>query len=137
MAVNTKGKRKITVNSKKYLWWVFNEVDQTEFDGNQIKIVAENQVGYFKYGLEQNLKERCVAISLKNEKLKIHIQCPKFEDANGIIKPSGIERLIKWCLEKPINKNRIFTHGYNPAIGIIPNEDRIKALEAILNEFEQ
>jgi len=137
MAINTKGKRKITVNSKKYLWWVFNEVDQTEFDGNQIKIVAENQVGYFKYGLEQSLEKRYVVISLRNEKLKIHIQCPKFEDENGIIKPSDIERLIKWCLERSTDKNRILVHGYNPAIGIIPDEDRAKTLEAILNEFKQ
>jgi len=101
MGINTKGKRKITVNSKKYLWWVFNEMNQTEFDGNQIKIV------------------------------------PKFEDENGIIKPSGIERLIKWCLEKSTDKNRILVHGYNPTIGIIPDEDRAKTLETILNEFEK
>jgi len=36
----------------------------------------------------------------------IHVVCPKFEDENGIIKPSGIERLIKWCLDKKENKYR-------------------------------
>ena len=52
MAINKKRKRKITVDSKKYLWWIFEEYDQTEFDGFQIKIVAENQIGYIKYGLQ-------------------------------------------------------------------------------------
>jgi len=137
VAISKKGKRRIKVLNKDFLYWFFNEMDQTEFDGNQIKIVAENQVGYFKYGLEQNLEKRYVVISLRNEKLKIHIQCPKFEDENGIIKPSGIERLIKWCLEKSTDKNRILVHGYNPTIGIIPDEDRAKTLETILNEFEK
>jgi len=137
MAISKKGKRKITIDSKKYLWWVFDEYDQTAFDGIQIKIVDENQIGYFKYGLQQIDKERKVVISLRDEKCLIHVVCPKFEDENGIIKPSGIERLIKWCLDKKENKYRKLIHGYNPSIGIIPENERLKTLELITDEFRK
>ena len=42
MAISKKGKRRITIESRTYFWWIFDEYDQTEFDGIQIKIVAEN-----------------------------------------------------------------------------------------------
>jgi len=135
MAINKKGKRKITVNSKKYLWWVFDEYDQTEFDGLQIKIVAENQIGYIKYGLQQADKERYLVISLRDEKYKIHALCPTFEDENGIIKPAGIAQLIKWSLDNTTLKNRIVVHGYTPKIGVIPQKDRLNILGVILKEF--
>lgn len=44
---------------------LYNEQDQTEFDGSQIKLVSEDQADYLKYGLDQ-----------KNEKLtKSTFQC--------------------------------------------------------------
>ena len=80
MAISKKGRRKITVDSKKYVWQVFDEYDQTAFDGIQIKIVDENQIGYFKYGLQQIEEKRKIVISLRDEKYLIHVMCPKFED---------------------------------------------------------
>lgn len=123
MAISKKGKRIITVDAKKYLWWIFEEHDQREFDGIQIKIVAENQIGYIKYGLQQRDKERYVVLSLRDEKYKVHILSPKFEEENCIIMPAGISRLIKWCLDTSATNSRVFVYGYNPAIGIIPEKD--------------
>lgn len=79
MAISKKGKRKITIDSKEYFWWIFNEYDQTEFDGIQIKIVDENQSGYLKYGLEQNNDERYLVFALRENEYKVHTYCPKFE----------------------------------------------------------
>ncbi len=76
MGISKKGKRKIIINSKTYLWWVFNECDQTEFDGVQVKIVPENQIGYLKYGLEQNEK-RFLVLGLRNDEYKTRYDLSK------------------------------------------------------------
>lgn len=133
MAISTKGKRKITVNEKKYFWWIFDEFDQTEFDGLQIKIISENQNGYIKYGLQQfDNNNRYVSIGLKNHKYKIHTLSPKFEDENGIIKPSNIEKLIKWSLSE---NEKTISHCYGAKIGIISSKDFSKTHKNIISEI--
>ncbi len=138
MAISKKGKRKITVNSENYLWWIFNENDQTEFDGVQIKIVAENQSGYFKYGLEQIDEQRYISIGLNQNKFKVHILCPKFENDDGIITPSGIGNLIRWSLSESEIKSKedSITHGYSMQIGLIDKNEYLKTYEKILDGFK-
>lgn len=136
MAISRKGKRKITVDGKEYLWWVFNEQDQTEFDGNQIKVVASDQVGYIKYGLEQNDLKRYVVIALREHKYKVHFYCPKFESEEGIISNSGIERLVQFCLKIPTKENQNFTHGFKTPCQIIPKNERLDALKTIIRKFK-
>ena len=97
MAINKKGKRKIVVNSKTYLWWFFNEYDQTTFDGKQIRIIAEDQTVCLGYGLEQKDNKRIIRFVFNRERGIIHIECPKFENDLGIMTPSGISELIKWA----------------------------------------
>ncbi len=94
MAISKKGKRKIVVNSRSYLWWIFNEQDQTAFDGFQIKIIAEDQGLCLLYGLQQDAKDRYVSIGLRHDAGKLHLLCPQFEDDKEIITPSGINELI-------------------------------------------
>jgi len=135
MAFSKKGKRKITIDSKEYFWWIFNEYDQTEFDGIQIKIVDENQSVYFKYGLEQNKNERYLVFALRENKYKVHTYCPKFENDDGIIMPSSIEKLIRWVLNFPEeSEKRIITHAYNPKVGIIKPTDYKKTYNIILSK---
>lgn len=110
MAISRKGKRKIVIDSKKYLWWIFDEYDQGVFDGVQIKIVPENQVGYVQYGLQQEDRNRRVVTALREDKYAVGMFCPKFEDEKGIIKPSGIEKLIRWILDSSEMNNRMFIH---------------------------
>jgi len=138
MAVSKKRKRKITINSKIYFWWIFDEYDQTEFDGIQIKIVTKNQSGYLKYGLEQNNDERYLVFALREDEYKIHKYCPKFENDSGIITPSGIEKLIKWTLNFPKEiEKRIITHAYNPKTGIIKSVDYKKTYDLILSRITE
>lgn len=138
MAVSKKGKRRIVVNAKPYLWWVFEEQDQTEFDGTQIKIVAENQSLYFKYGLQQDAEKRYLVLALHHEAGKIHLLCPKFENESGIISPSGISELIKWSSLRPSeNDIRIVTHAWNSKNGIL-NEQQAKLIyNEILEEINK
>ncbi len=136
MAISKKGKRKITIDSKGYFWWIFDEYDQTEFDGIQIKIVTENQSGYLKYGLEQNNDERYLVFALREDEYYLHTYCPKFENDAGIITPSGIEKLIKWTLNFPKEtEKRIIKHAYNPKVGIIKSVDYKKTYDLILSRI--
>lgn len=97
MAISKKNKRKVIVDGKEYFWWVFDEYDQTTFDGIQVKIVSADQTHFFKYGLQQAEKKRRVVLALKNYTKSVHLSCPKFENEERIITNSGINRLIQWC----------------------------------------
>jgi len=113
MSLSKKGKRKIIVNSQVYYWWVFNEHDQNTFDGNQIKIVSEDQTFNITYAIHNDTK-RIVQLELYRDKGKIQIECPKFENESGIITPSGISKLIQWICTKPTDDTpRKITFGYN------------------------
>ena len=46
MAISKKNKRSTYVDGKEYLWRVFDEYDQTEFDGIQIKAVCSDQTHF-------------------------------------------------------------------------------------------
>lgn len=128
MPISKKQKRTITVDGKTYLWWVFDEVDQTEFDGMQIKLIAEDQSHYLKYGLEQSDDNRRVVIGLQNAGVLIQLECPKFEDEQGIITPSGIRELIEWCRVRPDeNTIRTIKHAYEPKLHRL-SEERIRQL---------
>ena len=120
MAISRKGKRKIIIADRPFLWWVFDEFDQTEFDGIQVKIVAEDQSLYLKYGLQQQDNSRYVVLALKNHTAKIHLLCPKFEDGDGIISSSGIKRLVAWSKIGPSEINhREIVHAYSSKTGIL------------------
>jgi hypothetical protein len=98
MAISKKNKNRVLVNNTEYLWWAFDEYDQTEFDGIQIKIVCTDQTHFIKYGLQQFPNDRKVVIALKDYAKLVHLASPPiFENKEGIITKSGVQRLIKWC----------------------------------------
>ncbi len=97
MAINKKNKNRAIVDGKEYLWWVFDEVDQTEFDGIQVKIVSSDQTHFLKYGLQETDEKRKVVLALRDYAKLVHLSAPKFENDDGIITRSGIVRIVKWC----------------------------------------
>jgi hypothetical protein len=97
MTINKRNKNRVLVNEIEYLWWVFDEYDQTEFDGIQVKVVCSNQVFFFKYGLEQADNKRYIVLALNNYVKLVHLSCPKFENQEGVIIKSEIIKLIEWC----------------------------------------
>jgi len=128
MAISTKGKRKVLIGNRLYLWWVFDEVDQTEFDGIQVKIVAEDQSIYLKYGLEQGDEDRYMVLSFNNDLGRVHVKCPKFESDEGIISSSGIKELITWPNDL---KDEYIVHSWSAKDGIMKGEFAKKTYEAI------
>ncbi len=97
MAISKKNKSRAIVDGKEYLWWIFEEVNQTEFDGIQIKAVCSDQSHFFKYGLQQEEANRKLVLSLNNYSKLVHLTSPpKFENDEGIITKSGIIRIIQW-----------------------------------------
>jgi hypothetical protein len=97
MAISKKNKSRVIFDGKEYLWWVFEEIDQTTFDGIQIKIICSDQTHFLKYGLQQNQENRIVAIALSEYSKLVHLSSPKFENEEGIITKSGIVNLLRWC----------------------------------------
>ncbi len=132
MAINKRNKNRAIVDDKEYLWWVFDEYDQTEFDGIQIKAVCSDQTHFFKYGLEQIEDNRSVVLALRDYTKLVHLTCPKFENEDGIITKSGITRLIKWCKNK---KHQILyaLDKKNNDLNAQEKQSLLKELQKIIN----
>ena len=128
MAISEKGKRKVQIGSRLFLWWVFDEVDQTEFDGVQVKIIAKDQSIFIKYGLQQSDEERSVVLSFSNDLGRVHMNCPKFESNEGVISSSGIKKLIAWSSN--INNGEII-HAWSAKYGIMHGRLAEKTYENI------
>lgn len=92
MTISKKNQSKVTVDSK-YLWWVFDEYDQAEFDGVQIKAVCSDQTHFIKYGLNQNFDNRKLVIALKAYTKLVHLSLPpRYENKEGVLTRTGIIR---------------------------------------------
>ncbi|WP_095069910.1 hypothetical protein [Tenacibaculum jejuense] len=130
MAISKKNKNKVFVGDKEYLWWVLDEIDQTEFDGIQIKAVCSDQSHFFKYGLQQQETNRKLVLALNNYTKLIHLSNPpKFENEEGIITKSGIIRMIKWF------KNEDHTIQY--AVDRMDYDLTIKEKKLLLSELQK
>jgi len=125
MAVSSKRKRKITVADKRYLWWGEWTFDQTAFDGNQVKVLAEDQSHLFWYGMEQKKTPRRLLFKLRNHQY-LDISCPRFEKNHAVITSGEIRQLIEW------------THTHlknNPTILAHYNDIKTNILKGAINEF--
>ncbi|WP_299888024.1 hypothetical protein [uncultured Lacinutrix sp.] len=132
MTISKKRKKRVNVEGKEYLWWVFDETDQTEFDGIQIKAVSSDQSMFLKYGLQQIENNRKIVISLRDNIKLVHIFSPtKFENKDGIITKSGVVRLINWCKRE----NHIIQYALDGMNNNLDEESQkliLKELQSIL-----
>ncbi|MGH1540095.1 MAG: hypothetical protein ACRBHB_06715 [Arenicella sp.] len=122
------------IGSRLFLWWVFNEIDQTEFDGIQVKIVAEDQSIFLKYGLEQSDGDRYLVLSFNRDLGRVHVKCPKFESDDGIISSSGIRKLIAWSSDI---KNIEIVHSWSAQSGIMKGDLAKKIYEGIRSNLQK
>ncbi len=133
MAISKKNKRRTYVDGKEYLWWIFDEYDQTEFDGKQIKVVCSDQTHFIKYGLEQNEDHRKVVLALKHYTKLVHLSSPpKFENEERIITKSGINRMIKWCKQN-VHQIQYALDGNNNNLTERENQSLLTELQKIIN----
>lgn len=98
MAVAEKGKRRIRVGDRIYLWRVFEDWDQAGFDGVQVTVVAKDQRLFVRYGVEQSAASRTAVVSRGSGSPHRRMPCPRFEGENGILTPQGVRALIEWSL---------------------------------------
>jgi hypothetical protein len=130
MAISKKNKNRVNVDGKEYLWWVFDEFDQTEFYGIQIKAVCSDQTHFLKYGLQQPEDNRKVVLALRNYTKLVHLSFPpKFENEDGIITKSGISRLIKW--------SKSGDHQIQYALDGNTNELTIEQKQSLLKDLQK
>lgn len=128
--ISKKNKNRALVDGKEYLWWVFDEIDQTEFDGIQIKAISSDQTHFFKYGLQQQETDRKLVLALNNYAKLVHLSSPpKFENDEGIITRSGIVRMIKWSKRE--------SHQIQYALDEMNNNLTIEEQKLLLSELQE
>ncbi|AFY44808.1 hypothetical protein [Nostoc sp. PCC 7107] len=101
MAVSTKNRRKIVINNRKFIWYVKDDPDSSDF---VLHVISENKNFIVNYHLQQP-KSTCYLIILGKEfpglpdagNKWIRVLCPQWE-IDSIITPSSVRQLIEWCL---------------------------------------
>ncbi|NHZ34743.1 hypothetical protein [Massilia rubra] len=98
MAISAKGKRRISVNERVYLWRMFEHYDQSWFDGVQVSVAAVDQALFVRYGLHQPDDSRTAVISRGRGAPDVRTACPRFEGEDRVLTPQGVRDLIDWGL---------------------------------------
>ena len=133
MAISKKNKSRVIVDGKEYVWWVFDDYDQTEFDGIQIKVVCTDQTHFLKYALQQSESNRRVVLALRDYAKSVHLfSPPKFENEGGIITKSGIINLIKWC-KKDKHQIQYALDGHNYELTTSEKQLLLQEIQKITN----
>ena len=106
MGIRKKGKRKITIDSRLYLWWAGEDPDRP---ANIVKIWSDDKKLQIRYELNQTIGEEYIGIigpefAGKNPNARYQCYlCPRF-DENGSITPKIILQIIEWFLDKSLER---------------------------------
>ena len=101
MAVKTKGRRKIVVADRPFVWYVGDDRDSND---HILHVVSHDKAFSVNYHLEQPEQIRHLAVVGREfpgladaGRCWKRVLCPRFEEG-GAVTPSGVRRLIEWCL---------------------------------------
>jgi hypothetical protein len=101
MAIRKKKRRKITVNKRRFTWWVSDDSDSPDMI---LRIFSEDKKFIVSYHLDQPDAQRFLIVLGKEfpglvnaGSVWMRVRCPKWE-TDSIITPAHVRRLIKWCL---------------------------------------
>jgi hypothetical protein len=118
MAVSKKGRRKIIVDGRRYVWWVCDMDPEYNSSTTALTIVSADGRFAVRFFLGQS-PERRFLIVLGREfpglpdagGAWIRVRCPEWQ-AEFDVKPSDIRRLIEWCMSPDRELVRVNYRGY-------------------------
>ena len=104
MAISKKGRRLITVDGERYLWWVKTEDDHPVLAGHPVVTAAsEDGALLVQYHLEQTDQTRYLTVIGRRfrdgyQYIGRHrrFRCPRFEEDRSVT-PSLVAHLLRWC----------------------------------------
>lgn len=101
MAVKTRGRRNIIVGERQFAWYVGDDRDSAD---HVLHVVSHDKAFNVNYHLDQPEPTRHLAIVGREFPGLAdaggcwkRVLSPRFEEG-GAVTPSGVRRLIEWCL---------------------------------------
>lgn len=106
MAVKQKGRRKLLVEGRKFLWEVREDDEFFAPPGptRRIALYAEDRSFIVNYHLRQPEETRHITLLVGRCGDVIasgtwrRFRCPRWESAEGSVAPGALRRIIEWCL---------------------------------------
>ncbi len=119
MAVRTRGRRKIVVDGRRYIWFVAKPSDYMHIYWNyELRVVSEDKQLYIIYplnphtahiisiyeGIDIPAHDEPPLVFVSGKEIgtmphyDIKYRCPRFERDDGAITPQSVKDLIQWCL---------------------------------------
>lgn len=105
MGVATKGRRRITVGDRQYLWYVAHNDDGP---GMVLHVISPDKRFNVKYEIDQPAGEEYIAIrgrrfvGAETGSCVRRFLCPPF--ATDAATPRAVRRLIEWCLDEHLTR---------------------------------
>jgi hypothetical protein len=103
MAISKKGRRGLTVDDRRFLWWVCESQPEC-WVGEALTVVSEDRRFYVSFYLGQKPQRRFLVVEGRDFAglpdaggCWIRVQCPEWQSAAGI-RPSDVRRLIDWSM---------------------------------------
>ncbi|MEV6276520.1 hypothetical protein [Nocardia sp. NPDC051832] len=105
MAISKKGKRRIVVGDREFLWWVKEDWENYSAPGAPtLTIISANRRVVVRYVLAQSEENRHVVVlgpefrGITRPGPHRRFRCPAF-GLPGEVRPAHIAELISWCTE--------------------------------------
>jgi len=129
MTISKKGKRKIVVGGRSYLWWVGDRFDPEFNSGSCTALTVLSADGHFlvRFFLGQASERRfLIVLGPEFQGLPeaggpwIRIRCPEWQGQPSSITPVDVRHLIEWCAtadKELIRVNYLGRSEVLPALG--------------------
>jgi hypothetical protein len=101
MAIRKKKRRTLTLNKRRFIWWLSDDPDSPDV---VLRVYSEDKRFIVSYHLDQPDTQRFVIVLGKEfpglvqaGSRWIRLRCPKWE-TDSTMTPAAVRQLIKWCL---------------------------------------
>jgi hypothetical protein len=106
VAVSTKGRRKLVVGRRLFLWEV-NEIFFVNEEGALMHVLSQDKLFIVRYGVtidgvtREGRKVTVIGREFpgapEHRSVQMNFECPNFE-SQGAITPGGVRKFVEWCL---------------------------------------
>lgn len=116
MAVRNKGRRKLMINNRQFVWWV-GESNECGWVGDVLTVTSHDRRFFVRFYLGQQPEQRFLVVEGREFAglpdaggSWLRVRCPEWS-AGASVKPSDVRRLIEWSLTPDQQRVRVDHRG--------------------------
>lgn len=119
MGVAKRGRRRIVVGQRKYVWYVAEGLDWVPYRKAVLHVLSEDKRLMVAYPLEQETATRTLRVMgpqlggvVRHDGSSVHVRCPRFELEDWTVGPRVVKELIEWVLDDELPRTFVDWEGH-------------------------